>query len=498
MTNLSTLLKEKEEAKRRICSNNSIFKMENHDEAYYIWKNQGVKNKTIVHIDAHNDMWWIENDLRITIANFICPALKEDIVKKIFWIVPDKTWETTKNRKKVLSHLDRITKTYPQSSKHIRIEEDQISTIVYGKPLTVCTLSNLPFIEESVLLDIDVDYLVIPYVSYRKIDKHSDLPWCWPKDLVAKLQDRKLYAELVTVAYSVEGGYTPLKWKYLGDELELRFNDENTSSLRGMELIKEAATLLQNGMNQAAEKKYLEAKNILPNSAAPVYHLALLYSESEQISTAQKFYKEAVAIDPSYRTPYNSLGPLYLSELCLESAEQEYKKILKLDPEDAYAHLGLGQIAIHRKNWNEAVPLLKKSIELNEFLTDAYRSLGDVYSKKGLYAEAIVVYEKSLKLALDGYKPLNDASIFTCTGEAHKKDLDHCKIHAKLASLYARENAITEAINGYKISIRGGYDGFFLRVYLSYLYLRKNKWQKAIQEFCQAVIKIPLALKGNN
>jgi hypothetical protein len=102
-----------------------------------------------------------------------------------------------------------------------------------------------------------------------------------------------------------------------------------------------------------------------------------------------------------------------------------------------------------------------------------------------------VTYEQSLKLALDGYKPLNDASIFTCTGESHKKDLDHCTIHAKLAGLYARENNITEAINGYRISIAGKYDGPIIRFHLANLYIKRKKWEKAFQEFCQAVIKIP-------
>lgn len=488
MVQLSTFIKK---SKKELCAKDSIFKVENHDEAYYIWKKLGVKEKILLHIDAHNDMWWITNNTNITIANFICPALNEDIVKEMIWIVPDKTWETKENKKNILLHLKEITKTYSGNLNNIKIKEDSISTLILGKPLRVCTLSSLPTINEPILLDIDIDYFIIPQVQYRKSDNHTEIPWCWPNELIDSLHKKNISPELITIAYSVEGGYTPLKWKYLGDELELRFKNENASSLRGMELIKEAATLLQNGMNQVAEKKYLEARALLQNSAAPSYHLALLYAKMGQESNAQKFYKETLVIDPSYRTPYNNLGPLYLSELCLESAEQEYKKALVLDPQDAYAYLGLGQITIHRKKYDEAEALLKKAIDYNKYLTDAYRALGDVYSKKGQYAEAIVSYEKSLKLALDGYKPLNDASIFTCTGKPHKKDLDHCKIHAKLAALYAKKDSLTEAISGYRISIAGGYDDFLSRAHLSYLYLRKNKWQKAAQEFFGAVIKIP-------
>ena len=61
-----------------------ILKMENHDEAYYAWRDAGVKQKVLIHIDAHHDMWFIRKDSHITIANFICKALEDDIVREVF------------------------------------------------------------------------------------------------------------------------------------------------------------------------------------------------------------------------------------------------------------------------------------------------------------------------------------------------------------------------------------------------------------------------------
>ena len=61
-----------------------------------------------------------------------------------------------------------------------------------------------------------------PSVSYGEVDEHGALPWCWPDELVSRLRAKRLRAELATIAYSVEAGYTPLRWKYLGDELALR------------------------------------------------------------------------------------------------------------------------------------------------------------------------------------------------------------------------------------------------------------------------------------
>ena len=75
-----------------------IFTMENHDNAYYTWKESNLKQKILIHIDAHHDIWFIQKDSQITIANFICKALEEDIVKEVFWIVPDKAWENSKTK----------------------------------------------------------------------------------------------------------------------------------------------------------------------------------------------------------------------------------------------------------------------------------------------------------------------------------------------------------------------------------------------------------------
>jgi hypothetical protein len=34
---------------------------ENHDEAYHIWRRAGFTGKTLVHLDAHHDMYWLKS-----------------------------------------------------------------------------------------------------------------------------------------------------------------------------------------------------------------------------------------------------------------------------------------------------------------------------------------------------------------------------------------------------------------------------------------------------
>lgn len=474
--------------------NITVSVMENHDNAYYAWKDAGVKEKILIHIDAHHDIWFIKKDGVITIANFICKALEEDIVKEVFWIVPDESWKNKKNKKQILEHLKRIVKNYPGSQNHINNQPDEISITIYEKKLRVCTLDNLPSVNENVLIDIDIDYLVIPYVTYGKFDTHNDIPWCWPNELLEKLKLKGVHSDLVTIAYSVEGGYTPLKWKYLGDELALRLKDDNESLVKPVELINKAVVLSKSGNFEMAEKIYYEARALLPNSPVPDYHLALLYLEIGQKSKAQKFYQTALAKDPSYKTAYNSLAPVYCEEKRFSEAEKENYKILELDPLDAYATYGLGLIAFKRKKWDESEQFLRKALKLNENLIDAYHLLGDILLRQRKKNEAIVTYEQCLKLSLKGYKSL-DKLIVTCTKDNFLTDPDHYCIHAKLARLYASKGLTAEAINGYKISIAGGYYGFFIYTHLAVLYLKKNKIKKSVQAVLEAIKVFPSELR---
>lgn len=473
-----------------------VFVMENHDEAYRVWRDAGVQQRILIHIDAHHDMWWIEDSDLISIANFICPALKEDMVREVFWVVPDQTWESARRRKAVLTHIRRITTKYPGGSHPVQVGNNQISTVVLGKPLRICSLGSLPRIDESVLLDIDIDYLVIPYVSYGESDRHGPLPWCWPDALVARLRASNIRTDLATIAYSVEGGYTPLKWKYLGDEVALRLRQPNHGEpgVQGMELIREAALAAHRGDLAAAEEKYRQVIGLLPASPAPYHHLAHLYVKMGRNSDGQKFYQGALALDPSYRTAYNSAALSSYSDRRFRAAEREHRRVLALAPDDAYAHFGLGRLAAQRKRWHEAEALLTKSLELDGHLIDAYRELGDVQVKLGRHEKAIGAYERSLKLALAGHKAL-EGPIVTNPEANRLLDSDHGRIHARLARLYALQGATAEAIAGYRMSIAGGYDGVLPRSRLARLYLKQHRWGKSAHEAWQAPTAVPNDLR---
>src|ERR1700724_2948020 len=86
--------------------------MENHDRSYFLWRDAAFKNRILVHIDAHHDMWCIEDNRSLTIENFICVAIRERIVRKVYCVVPDGTWESPAGRKALRNPLKELLKTY--------------------------------------------------------------------------------------------------------------------------------------------------------------------------------------------------------------------------------------------------------------------------------------------------------------------------------------------------------------------------------------------------
>ena len=441
--------------------------VENHDEAYRAWRDGGAANRVLVHIDAHHDMWWIDDDESLTIANFITPALKNDLIRQLFWVVPDATWHTTKGREALRRHVRKISRTYPGVGQRPCEGVDSIHTQVVGKPLTICSLDALPDMgpgrDEGVLLDIDVDYLVTPSVSYGEVDEHGALPWCWPDELISGLRARRLRTDLATIAYSVDGGYTPLRWKYLGDELALRLTaPAGSEAVLGMDLMREGAQAVHRGDIGTAELKYGRARSACPSSAAADFHLAQLYADAGRIEDGRRLYQQALSTEPSYRTPYSTTGFAHYWAGRLADADLEFRRTLALDPEHAGALLGLGLVAARQERWTDAEGLLRRSLAADEGLLDTHRRLADLLVKRRQYEEAIAAYEKSLVLAMAGHKAIG--GLLATTGRAIRLlDTGHWKTHARLARLYERKGDVKRAIAGYRISLAAGHGGMPLR-----------------------------------
>jgi tetratricopeptide (TPR) repeat protein len=485
-----------------------IFTIENHNESYNIWSKFGLKDKILVHIDAHMDFAWftdvnpltlldthsikeLENlvrntkvwnpspnpkDVRPNIGNYIYSAIRDGIVTKFYWVVPDDFLRSEKRRKFWKKIITNIAKNIPGHRASVILDDKRIVTRFCQAEVTVCDLQGLPDITDEVLLDIDTDFML---TDFRTQDSTASLqikkspPWLWPEDLVGILKKKQIRPECATIAYSVEGYFTPLEFKYLGDELAILLSDKpfDDNVKKAMEFRKKAMVNKYRGLLDEAIECLNSALALSPEEPSCYYNLALLQYSKGQYEKAAQYYERAVHFDGQYRTRYNNLGEVYGQLGRYKEMEAEYRKILVLDPDNSYAHSGRGEVLFIKKRLKEAEEELEKAISFEPKNSRARYLLSTIFMKKKLYQEAIFMLKELIE-----------------------NDIGYVNAYSALGRLYTKQGLVDEAIRNYRCVIRLGFCDTALYIRLGLLYLKKTAYPKAIKSFIQAGRLFPLEI----
>jgi tetratricopeptide (TPR) repeat protein len=413
-----------------------IVLVDDHDEALTVWRRGRFKNLDLVHIDAHMDFGFhpakpiksifnkarsLEElkgnlecslafshyeedfDKQTNIGNYIYPAMEEGIVKNFYWVIPGGLKEFRESLKGIKNIIRNLT-----GQRHYSIEAQEEGVIwaeILGRRFIVCVLEKLPILRQKVLLDIDTDFLVIDSIvnagNTANIGKRK--PWILPKDLAHILKNKIKHPEVVTIAYSVNGGYTPMRYKVLGDELAYCLSPRDFKERYGQKFI---ASLFFKRFASTGKKGY---------------------------------YQKAIKLDRSYRAADNNYGLLYLVLRKFSKAKKEFLKILTVDPGNPFCLCGLGDIALENKDFKKA---------------KGYFSFALKESRHKLFSKAKI--QGLLGLAQAEFK-LNNL------GKAKRLVLSYQAIEPMsprgyylLAQIYEKERNFEEAAVKYKDALRLG------------------------------------------
>lgn len=484
----------------------NVVMMEDHNEAYFTWDKMGKRNKILLHIDAHIDFSWIDikdphqileearsirevkrmlemsilweqfgkkREILVNIGNYLYPALRDGIAREIYWVLPgtSKPKITKKEDAMIKDILKRLMKKNPEGRRLVKIKDNYITTRIYGKKFTVCRLPDLPKIQEDVLLDIDTDFFALESILSNSDLSGERRPWLFPQELVEYLKRKGIRTNLVTIAYSVEGGFTPLRYKYLGDELnEILKNPQLSGNFRKIIAHRKQAEFHRSEKRiDEAIHEYENLLNLKPDDASGYYNLSSLCLEKGLVDKASLFYQKAIRIDPTYRTAYNNLGRLYEQDGRLEQAKNEYEKLLKLDPEDANVHCGLGSILSKKRMWDKARVEYERAIKLSGANFKTHYGIGYVYIGQGKWNEARKEFKKCLES--DSLNP---------------------GAHYWLGFLYSKMGKETLAIQEYNKALQLGLSNrFAVVIRLLILFLRKGMFRNAIETSKTAINLFP-------
>jgi hypothetical protein len=331
---------------------------------------------------------------------------------------------------------------------------------IYGRIFVVTTIQGLPDNMKDVLLDIDTDFLTTESVA--KANANSDagkrFPWIWPKELMIALENKGIQSCYTTIAYSVNGGYTPLLYKFLGDEIFFRIKKPSKKKLYVLEAKNKGLELLYKGKTSSAIsifKDILKQNNVLASFGGYkkrfIAHIAFAlfraYYIGSNIKYMKYYYNMAVKNDKTYKCKDNNYGPLLKREKKGRNAAiKEYNAILKVDPKNIHALIGLAEIYSIKKFLEKAHMYYKKAYAVDKKNVFSAIGLARICLKNKEYKKAIKYIEK------------------------YKYDHMHLgPINTILATAYDRVGQRDNAFYSYKIALRFGLNLEFFLQFVNFL-----------------------------
>lgn len=390
--------------------------MEDHRDAYFFWKELGLGNLTCVHVDAHLDVC----DRRvpgysgvrpeINCGNYLLPAMNEGVVDKLVWVVPPHLKGESSLLEWAREELQVWVRLSVQEYNSLKCVGSVVEGELLGKPFLVCESDSVPRFDDPVLLDIDADYYLDP----------DDGVWQSPQNLQRHLSHLSPVA--LTVAYSVQGGFTPIHRRYLGDLTVCCFTEPELAESYQAALTTDcplpensppwlqASYLLKAGL-QLDSPEYEEATKLNNKYRADLVDLAWWRLSRKDYHKAELWIEKLE--DGLERDYLRGLSRLYQQHF--EKAAHHWKQILERPDLEASTRRHLLELQaralLGAGCFEESVNACSQALKLDRRAGDLWSLLANAHYKMGRLEEAARAYRKSVscfKDKLDGVWALLD------------------------------------------------------------------------------------------
>ncbi len=279
---------------------------EEHSSVLPEWKRRGVRQTTLIYLDAHLDLQLIsESRLKklescltademarfekshhlmpdegysYSIEDFLYPAHCLGMVDRLIWVCPgEKTPDLSSVLKRALQFLEGIPLEDLASIKQV---DNHLEADLLGLPVVICTyrdLESLP-IPSDALIDIDIDYF---------ISTSNDHVWIDPSRVFQALNKLPLNSDFVTLTRSVSSGFTPLRHRFIADYLAALFRDD-TKSIEHWSRLYQLDQMAQQGDTGAALKGCITEAAGFPECAATHYLISICEQDVERTAQARQ------------------------------------------------------------------------------------------------------------------------------------------------------------------------------------------------------------------
>lgn len=467
--------------------------VDNHDQLYFLWKDLGFKHKTLLHFDAHSDFRWInpvtyqnffesstfkevDNALAahtacradiscysgIDIGNFLYAVFRDQMVTRWFWIVPDPIWKNPEFQKCVWKEMLDIYRLRTGPMEAPKRFGDYIYAKILGTEVFVTSIEHLPGFDEEILLSIDLDYLtsqgLLPLPQAETFRSH--LPWIWPEDIVAVLKQKKIRPSASCISRSVEGGFTPIQYKFLGEVFRLLLAGEALPE--AYQELKRSFRLRHDGRKQEAlsELESFQAEGSF--RAAQFYQKAQIFYELNRFEEAYSAFQVPAAEDSEYHSVWNSGARAFEERHKHEEALKEHRMMRVLTPSSLEPLAGQGRFFFFEEKYDEAYTQFKEVLDKDPRHFEA-----------NFFTGSILLKGKNFELALPYFE------------KAAEVNSTHAKTRISLAICLIQKNKMPEAKKHLREALRLGFYYPVTYKLLGYVYFRQKFWAKAVESFLE-------------
>ena len=391
----------------------AISLLENHSGSLIVWRRAQARDRILVHLDGHADLDWLPDATiarlaaaepdelaglelhpyalddttlkRFGIWDFVYPAYRLGVVREYVWVVPDGTLAGPAAaddliRRLILGKMQMIPL---DEASRLHADGRTIRGTLYGLPVTVCELADLPSFAEPVLLDVDLDFMTTASAATQEV---TAKPWIAPDALVGRLRDHGVRADVATLSYSTVGGYLPPACRWVGPALaaELARTAPSPDDRARRRMAADAA--YEQGRDAAAVAIWSGLAAGHPEDGTLAYALARAYARAGRDADRAAAWSAAVAADPILEhAVLFEADALWMSQRYAEALEL-YRSYRRDHPTGPYVAYGLRREAgclMRTGHDDDAVALFRRVARLAPRHGDTRLDLGVLLRERG-------------------------------------------------------------------------------------------------------------------
>jgi len=227
------------------------------------------------------------------------------IVKELYWVVPTFGSVTEEGMKGFKEFLKKRLPAQAKDIDDIELKDKVASGNINGVPVKIMSLEDLPAIDETAVLDIDLSFLAALYQN----EKDTRLLQ-FVSGFFATMKAEGLKADMASIAASNLDGKTPAKFRFLLKYLSELF--ANPAIIDGKPPVLWSRRAEAMGVEQknpaTAIPLYKAILKDFPDDAASRYDLAEIYFGKGDMDGCRRELAEAVKLDRGYIAGYRDFA----------------------------------------------------------------------------------------------------------------------------------------------------------------------------------------------